>query len=198
MADVVVTVPEGSPFSISPSIDALDIGASYVTPTVPAVTSTYTTTVSSIFATVAPPDPPAPISPDVYAAQEILGTDIWLGNVSSNPDTVLTSSGDLHIISGRECLRQAIIRRLITRPGEWATNPTYGVGATDYIRERNTQEKRDELKSKIRGQLILDPRISRVDGIEIEENNGLLRIAVRVTSKQLGEDSPIFALIELN
>lgn len=130
--------------------------------------------------------------------KDAYGCDLWLGiGETAVPDMVVTPAGDLLTVDSRECLRQAILRRLITRPGEWATLPDYGIGAADYVKEKNNPAKREELRAKIIGGLTKDPRILRVDAVEIEVTPELLRIAVRVTPAQTGNPSPVFALLEL-
>lgn len=142
-------------------------------------------------------------APDAAAADsddiaEAFGGDIWLGiGDVPNPDMMVTPAGDLLTVSQRECLRQAILRRIITRPGEWATLPDYGIGAADYIKEKNSPAKREELRAKIVGGLMKDTRIARVDAVEVEVSENMLRIAVRVTPARAGSDSPVFALINL-
>lgn len=114
----------------------------------------------------------------------LFGADIWFDVSDENGgDTAVTAAGDWAKVQGRECLRQAIIRRIITSPGEWRTLPDYGVGARQFVKERNTPSTRSLLAERIRGQLLRDPRISSVDQINIETLSNMLRISVVVTPK---------------
>ncbi len=135
---------------------------------------------------------------DADDTAEAFGHDIWLGlGDEPTPDMMVTPAGDLLLVTSKECLRQAILRRIVTRPGEWATLPDYGIGAADYVKERNSSAKREELRAKIIGGLMKDPRIARVDAVEVEVSENMLRIAVRVTPARAGNESPVFALIHL-
>lgn len=104
------------------------------------------------------------------------GRDIWLDVTAQGADTVTTSAGDLALVEERACLRQAVIRRIITAPGDWAALPRYGVGARRWVKRRNSRASRDELVERIRSQLRAEPRIVSVATIAVEvteDGNGL-------------------------
>jgi phage baseplate assembly protein W len=115
----------------------------------------------------------------------MFGVDLWLDVSTEAADLLITPAKDWQIVRGREALRQSLLRRLITNPGEWATLPQYGVGARLFVKERNTKAKRDELANRIRDQFLRDPRVASVDQIVIEslpEDFGI-KLAVYVTPK---------------
>lgn len=112
---------------------------------------------------------------------KLWGRDIWFDvRAGEGADYEVTAAGDWQVAEGREALRQAILRRIITDPGEWATLPDYGVGARAYVKARNTKAARDELTQRIRAQLLRDRRIESVQSVAVESSGGLLRIAVEV------------------
>jgi hypothetical protein len=130
----------------------------------------------------------------------LFGRDIWFdvrGAEGANYE--VTPAGDWKVAAGEECLRQAIIRRILTDPGEWSTLPEYGVGARMYVKARNTQASRDELSERIRGQLLQDYRIESVDTVEITVSASSLHISVIVTPKgrQL-RNRPVRASVEVS
>lgn len=104
----------------------------------------------------AAPLPPGEEIPDAF------GTDVFFDG-----NTHVTASGDLLELSGRENLRRSIIRRLITNPGEYRLNPTYGVGVLTFVKKPITQSNIDRLEQRIRDQLPQDPRIEQVLEISI-------------------------------
>jgi len=119
------------------------------------------------------------------------GRDIWLDvNDGKHADVATTAAGDLALVTGREALRQAIIRRILTNPGEWALLPEYGCGARLYIKERNTQAKRDELAERIRTQLQLEPRVLRVVQVVIEALEDAEGISINVQVDPRAKNRP--------
>lgn len=144
------------------------------------------------FSYTLPPFPPASQGNASRAAlvgqiDAAFGRDIWLDLANPGPDrepyVPPTQSGDVLLIEGREALRQAVIRRIITDPGEWSTLPEYGIGASRYVRGKANAATIDELKARIRTQLLRDPRIYSVDQVATEVSDGGLKIFIRITPK---------------
>lgn len=140
------------------------------------------------------PSPPTGVSgiSATEAAQESTfgGTDIWF-DVSRPDDNgeaayVVTPAGDLTIVTGREALRQSLIRRWITNPGEWTTVPDYGAGARQYVKGRNTPALRAELESRIRAQTLRDKRVQSVTVVtvsQLEDGSAGIKISVTVVPR---------------
>lgn len=134
------------------------------------------------------------------------GTDIHL-DVSS-PDVVLgqahyvtTAAGDWATATGREALRQSLVRRFITNPGEWQTKPAYGAGLRQYVKAKNTASVRAEIESRIRQQCALDQRVHSVDLVTVsglDDGSPGLQIAVLVTPRgRLRTDKPLAVRLEI-
>ena len=130
---------------------------------------------------------------------KLFGRDIWFDLADPDgADYVVTDAGDWKIADGDTALRQAIIRRILTDPGEWATLPEYGVGARMFVKARNTRATRDELSERIRGQLLQDPRIESVEDVYVEITDSTVRIAVAVQPKGRGlEYEAVRAAVEV-
>jgi phage baseplate assembly protein W len=124
------------------------------------------------------------ISPaaDDFQLARFFGKDMFF-DVSNEKgaDLKVNQAGDWLLVSGKEALRQAVLRRIVTNPGEWKTLPDYGVGARLYVKTRNTRASRDELVERIRSQLLRDTRIEKVNQVVVELTDGVLRIAVQIT-----------------
>jgi len=105
----------------------------------------------------------------------LLGKDIRFQN-----DYGVTGAGDYVLLEGEEALRQAVYRRLLTRPGEYRVRPEYGVGVLDFIKKRNTQSTLDELRQRIVDQLSLDDRIADVGELVIERITDGIKVGVTV------------------
>lgn len=80
----------------------------------------------------------------------------------------VAANHDWGTLNGIAAIRQAVLNRLITSPGEFAFRPDYGVGVLEYLKEELTEARIAELATRIRSQLVRDRRISRVD-VLIEE-----------------------------
>lgn len=78
-------------------------------------------------------------------------------------DYVANASHDWSTVQGLDALRQAVMNRLITSPGEYAARPDYGVGILDFLKEELTESRMAELVTRIRTQLLQDRRITKVD-----------------------------------
>lgn len=116
----------------------------------------------------------------------LFGRDIWFDVSASHVNTIVTAAGDWATVEGYEALRQSLIRRLITNPGEWRTLPEFGVGARQYVKQRDTRSTRDELAERIRAQFMRDDRVEAVAQIVMESlGNGEpgLRVAIRVVPR---------------
>jgi len=142
------------------------------------------------------PEPPngfvgTPASESASQDARFYGSDIWL-NVAA-PDVelgraryVTTAAGDWALATGRESLRQSLMRRLITNPGDWQTKPDYGVGARQYVKAKNTSSVRAELESRIRAQFSRDVRVHSVDLVTLDRLDGDapgIKISVLVTPR---------------
>jgi phage baseplate assembly protein W len=132
---------------------------------------------------------------DIYF--DIAAADVTLGEA----DYVVTADGDWAVVTGREALRQSLLRRLITAPGEWQTKPDYGVGARQYVKAKNTGAVRDELDARIRTQFLRDPRVERVDVVtvaQLDDGSAGLKISVLVTPRgRLRSDQPLPVRLEM-
>lgn len=134
------------------------------------------------------------------------GVDIWFDVAAADPITgqanyVISPAGDFTIVTGREALRQSLIRRTITSPDEWKLLPDYGCGARQYVKAKNTAARRAELETRIRAQYLRDKRVLRVDTATVtplSDGSAGIRISVIVTPRgRLRDDQPLPVLIEV-
>ena len=160
-----------------------------------------------------------PIPPNGYAgtaaedgaaqAADFYGEDIWYDMAMADPvtgkaDYVITAAGDWAHVTGIDALRQALLRRLVTNPGEWKTNPGYGVGAPQYVKSPDTPASRAELAARIRSQFLLDDRVESISAITISnldpsgDTDGGLEISVSVVAAgRLQQNAPVVVQIVL-
>jgi phage baseplate assembly protein W len=111
------------------------------------------------------------------AQQSLFGTDIKFEG-----DYEINSAGDYILVYGLDALRAAIYRRLITRPGEYTFVPEYGVGLQTYVKQKMTTSVIDELKGKIRANLLRDPRILEIKEIAVEKGNDTIKLGLKIVA----------------
>jgi phage baseplate assembly protein W len=130
------------------------------------------------------------------------GEDIWFDVSADVANYIVTASGDWLAVTGLPALRQSLIRRTITNPGEWKTKPNYGVGARLYVKAKDTASTRSELEARIRSQYTIDQRVERVDHVNITKLvdgiGPILKVNVLYTPRgRLRTDQPQMLGIEL-
>lgn len=106
---------------------------------------------------VIPPQQGTVNPPGTVDDGNLFGTDLYyVDNLEVGPD------GDYLTIYGVENLRRAVLRRLMTRPGEYRLNPSYGVGILDFVKKPLTSSNLNTLKNRISENLLRDRRIDKV------------------------------------
>lgn len=112
---------------------------------------------------------------------DLFGVDILFDD-----DLLVTASGDYALVEGYAALRQAILIRLITTPGEYAVRPDFGCGLMLWVKKRMTKAERDNLRQTIIEQLSQEERIQKVEEVTVEsltsDNTTGIKVSVRVTA----------------
>lgn len=119
-------------------------------------------------------NPPVPkASPDTIGGTLVIGTD-----------------GDYQTVSGAELVRKLIVRRLITRPGDFYHLPDYGLG----LRDKEPVPNGDlvKLKAEIERQVRQEPEVEDVVATLALSNNQMM-VVVRARIRSTGE--PVIASI---
>lgn len=111
--------------------------------------------------------------------------DIWFDvSAAVGPDYVVTAYGDWLPVTGDEALRQSLLRRFITNPGEWKTKPEYGAGGRAFLKEKSTKSTRDAFARRLREQALKDTRVQSVDDVTYDLfDDGGTRWTVKITPK---------------
>ena len=101
-----------------------------------------------------------------------------------------TVGGNIQTVSGLENLRQAVLRRLITTPGQLVHRPLYGAGLARFQNAPNTLDTRRTMSTIIEEQLLRDPRIESVTSVNFrypDPKPESVEIAVTCEVKGYGE-----------
>lgn len=131
---------------------------------------------------------PASVQGAPFEAARIIGRDIWLDMQAVTP-LPTTAKGDLLLATGPEALRQRLLRRLTTAPEEWATNPEYGAGLIELLRDQLTPANVAAIKVRITGQAMRDTAVAKVRRVEVtaQENAAVIYLEVMPSS----DDKPL-------
>jgi len=95
------------------------------------------------------------------------------------------TDGDYISSGGEEFLRKLIIRRLITQPGEFLYNPTYGVGLRD--KEPLPTSDLPKLQAQIELQLQREPEIKNVATTLTLTSDNILTVQVQATLRKTNQ-----------
>lgn len=116
--------------------------------------------------------------------EDFFGEDIWFDiSAATGPDMVVTPAGDWKPVTGREALRQSLLRRYLTNPGEWATLPDYGAGLRAFIKAKNTKANRDKIIANLKTQTLADDRVARVSTVTVERTEDVTKFSVTIYPK---------------
>ena len=113
--------------------------------------------------------------------REPYGVDLFIDPTTGDLDLV---ADDLATIKGARNLEQALTHRLHTRQGETPILTAYGLPLT--IGERVTTTSAGYLSAHIREQLARDPRVDRVNVIEVSDRGDHLSAALQFTARAGG------------
>jgi phage baseplate assembly protein W len=131
------------------------------------------------------------------------GEDVWLDvSQGEQAELIVTPAGDWQTVTGLAALKQSLLRRIITNPGEWTTKPGYGIGARQYVKAKDTPAMRAELTARVRAQFLADQRVESVDQVAIDKIvdgiGPVLRLNVQYTPRaRLRTDQPQKITVEL-
>ena len=98
---------------------------------------------------------------------------------------LIGSSGDYINVSGKALVHKLIVRRLITRPGDFFHLPKYGIGLRD--KEPIPAGNLGKLRAEIERQIRLEPEVADVSVTLTLASNGVLTIQPRVKLRPTGE-----------
>lgn len=117
--------------------------------------------------------------PVIQDKNNVYGVDIAF----QNGRYALTAKGDYQTITGEENLRRSIWRRLITNPGEYKLDPSYGVGVPAFVKKGLTNNNLSKLRHRITDNLSRDPRIEKILELTLTPAETSLTIVLRIQAK---------------
>lgn len=100
-------------------------------------------------------------------------------------DLQVTASGDYATVEGVTSVKQALLNRLLTAPGEYAPFPDYGVGIRLWIKKRLSRSDLDALRTVILDQAGNEERIERVTDVIVERDDQGDNTGIKVMIKAI-------------
>lgn len=100
---------------------------------------------------------------------------------------IRTGTGDIDTIRGLDNVKDAIIRRIMTRPGSLVHRPDYGAGLIDFQGAPLTLATKQEIASRISNNLKRDPRVVSLKGVLFNyEDRSPERVTITIKAEILG------------
>ncbi len=119
---------------------------------------------------------PAPVPRSVPDAPP-LGRDIYAAG-----GLQVAADGDYRTIEDKEALEQALLRRLVTSPGEYAFHPDYGAGVRRAVNRSGSRAQLTQLRNLVLTQLRADERVRAVPAVSVTRIERGIRITATVTT----------------
>lgn len=94
-------------------------------------------------------------------------------------DLNLASGGDLALASGPQLGQQRVLRRLLTNPGDYLWNPSYGAGLGQFVGQPAAATR---IAAVVRAQIFREVAVARTPEPVIEVsvlNSGVVTVSVR-------------------
>lgn len=102
----------------------------------------------------------------------------------------IDAGGDYQTVTGTELTKKLIIRRLITKPGDFFHLPEYGIGLR--AKEPIPTSDLPKLKKAIEDQCLRETEVQAAQcTLTLDPGNGLLYVQVRVQEKKTGQQVDI-------
>lgn len=76
-------------------------------------------------------------------------------------DLVLSPQNDLNTVSDLTRSEQRIVRRLMTNPGDYVWQPTYGAGLPNFVGVPLSADTSNRIKALITSQIFLEPSVAK-------------------------------------
>ncbi len=105
---------------------------------------------------------------------------------SMGSDLSIGSGGDLATASGSEAVRERVLRRLLTNPGEYIWQLTYGGGLAGFVGQVANVAS---IQAVVRGQMLLEPSVARTPAPTAEilsSGNGVVAGVITFADSETG------------
>jgi phage baseplate assembly protein W len=115
--------------------------------------------------------------PKVIDQTDLNGEDVSL----RGGDLTVTTGGDWGTLQGADSARQSVEREAVASPGDMPRRPDWGMGLRDSLMRGAARDVRDRQAAAVRRRLAANPRIQKVDVVDVSQRGDLAPGAVTVT-----------------
>jgi len=122
-----------------------------------------------------------------------LGTDIRI----ENGDFVTNPTGDLQLVSDRDCLVQDLKHMLRSPADALFLHPGWGAGLEQFLQKADTPLNRLDLQQAVQEGLESDPRMQAGSAAATVINWDRDSIQVQATSTPIGDPNPLSLILDL-
>ena len=88
--------------------------------------------------------------------------------------------GDYRAVEGAEALRQSLLRRLLTNPGEHAFRANYGAGLKRSVKQPGSRAELDRSRNRVLEQVNADDRVRSAPSVSVSRTPTGIRVDVTV------------------
>lgn len=102
-------------------------------------------------------------------------------------DLSLSPTGDLATVQGPALCQQRVLRRLLTNPGDYIWNLSYGAGLASFIGQPTDIPR---IRALIRSQIFKEPAVARTPEPQIDVQpgtNGTVSVHIRYADAETGQ-----------
>jgi hypothetical protein len=108
-------------------------------------------------------------------------------NATELGGTLQIVGGDYAMVEGADLLKKLILRRLVTRPGEFSHLPDYGVGLA--VKEPMPTSSVSRLQKTIKEQVLKEPEVDAAEvTVTVDAFNHIVLVTIRARLKKTGQE----------
>jgi phage baseplate assembly protein W len=105
-------------------------------------------------------------------------------------DLQASNTGDLQTATGTDRGQQRIIRRLMTNPGDYIEDPTYGAGLPQYVGAPQSKDTLDKIAGTCTAQILVEAVVAPTPAPVVtlqQQPDFSLWVSVQYTDAETGE-----------
>lgn len=111
---------------------------------------------------------------------------------------IIPYAGDLDTVYGSNRSKQRVLRRLLTNPGSYIWEPTYGAGLPSFIGQALSEDNFDQIKSLILSNMFLEDSVSQTPPPQIFIQTIQNGVFLQINYIESPTQNPIVLTFDLN
>lgn len=111
---------------------------------------------------------------------------------------IVAVAGDLSTVTGSVRSQQRVLRRLLTNPGSYIWEPTYGAGLASFVGQALSTDNYDQIKSLILSNMFLETSVSQSPPPKIFIQTIQNGVFVQINYNENPSQNPVVLTFNLN